>query len=212
MSTNQYTWTTDDNGSTGWLQDGRPNFDVAGGALIAHDVLEHLPRGQKHGPAEDELLALGARFYLRVASGWWWNQSYMTSVPNTWASELLNIYHSNHGNLAPRAVVELDDEDMECELQASLRDSAKMISEECEIELADDDPFIVNAGAWLRTGFRAAEKRYKGTDPLNIMWLAECIEKECDRFKGEEGERLIVRVHEKDQTFTVTHKQHEWNQ
>lgn len=217
MSTHTFTWGEDQHGNNGWVLNGYDNFDVTDPRLMAHDCLEHLPRGQKHGAAADELLALGARFYLRVSSGWWWSQRTlgMVSVPDAWGRELERIHRDDHGDLPTCKLIPLDDEDMECEMQACLAAAVKEINspqeedEEPYVTLESD--FIVQAGAWLRAGYRAAIKRYKGTDPLNIMWLAECLEKEAASYtRGEEGDRLVITVHEKDQTATVTYKPHEW--
>lgn len=209
MSSLRFNWGTDEQGNEGWISATHPNFWAADPRNIAHDVLEHFPRAEKHGAAADELLALGARFYLRVASGWWWSQGYMVMPPETWAGELRTVWDDLYTDLPARAAAPLDDEDMEAELQACLVKAVDVINEQIA---CSDDPelitlesyFIVNAGAWLRTGYRAAQKRFKGTDPLYIMGMAEQIEAEMKDYEhGEEGEVLTVRVNEKFQTFNI---------
>lgn len=213
MSTHNFTWAEDQHGNEGWIMDGHPNFDAATPQNLVHDCLEHLPRGEKHGAAADELLALGARFYLRVASGWWWSKDFNITPPQQWSYELDTV-HRDGGTPPPCVNVPLEDEDMEAELQAALVQAVDLISGELladELEpLTIDCDWIVHAGAWLRTGYRAAQKRYKGTDPLNIMWMAEQLEQELakPRYRGEyPGERLTIRVHEKDQEFSIRLKE-----
>lgn len=212
MSTHRFTWGEDVLGESGWLMDGHPNFWAAEPRNLAHDCLEHFPKGETHGPAADELLALGARFYLRGASGWWAQQRNRDprSPIEIMATELVFLHRELGGDVPPLANRLLGEHDEDIDQMVSL--AIDVITG----NLGDEElepTFGPNCAAWLRAGYRAAIKRYKETDPLNIMWLAEQLEKELEQYaKAEDGEQLVVRIHEKDQEFKITFKPHFWNE
>ena len=213
MSLFKYKWGQDENGEEGWISELHPNFDASQGSLIVHDCFEHLPRGQKHGGAADELLALGARAWLRIDSGHYWSGITMQSPPVTWGSEIMNIERymplADIPRCKPIEPLELDCED---ELAACLAHAAKDINgehyyEDDYVPIEADDPHLINCLYWLRTGARAAVKRYKDRHPSDVMWLAEQMEKELRTFRhGEEGDRLHVRIHEKNLEYSIDHK------
>lgn len=213
MSTHHFTWGEDPRGEDGWLLQGHPNFWAADPRNLVHDCLEHLPRGEQHGPAADELLALGARFYLRGTSGWWEQQAAGPFADRRNRVQLMTdellFLHRELGDSIPylesRSIGDYD-----CEINAIVANAVDAIARD-QIEEVDPS-FGPNCAAWLRAGYRAAVKRYKGTDPLNIMWLAEQLEARLQLFaQATHGEKLIIKIHEKDQEFKVTYKPHPWN-
>jgi hypothetical protein len=218
MSLFIYKWGEDDNGETGWISKMHDNFDVSYGDLIVHDVIEHFPRGHKHGGAVDELLALGARAWIRIESGWFWRGPYTKIQPKeTWGYEIRRIAEHNDLDSIPRAKpIDEIESDCDCDLVACLPFAAKEINEyhmeienEDHVDLKGDEPDLVNCLYWFRRGVLAAQKRYKGRSADEVMWLADQMKEELTnpRFaNAQDGDELHIRVHEKDMEFKITHK------
>lgn len=221
MSEMIFDWKEDDDFGIGWIARGYPNFGPTDWGQFGHDCIEHFPRGQKHGPIADELLALGARLYIRVAGGWWFQQRGFPTPAASWAGELEQLLRALEDDKraylpefspAPPAP-EYRDVDMEKIIQDAL---AQVVIRANEYLFNgdpdnDDAPYtlesriIVSMGNWLRRGVHACIKRYKGRNPDDIMWLQIQLDEEVRDFQkpGSEGHRLTVRIHEKDMEYTV---------
>lgn len=222
MSTMNFTWGMDERGMHGWIADGYPNFDVTQPGMFSHDCLEHLPRGMKHGAIADELMALGARLYIRVKSEWWWSQRFLAEPPESWGRELQILLQAIQWGEQPEPSIitePLLDDDMDDEIESALEHGARIANREHEYMASHDlaageqEPYTAdsalmqNMAAWLRRGYRAAVARFKERDPADIMWLGECLDKEMQKYgNGEDGDRLSVHVHEKDMEFKVAHR------
>lgn len=203
MSSLIFDWTDCDIAANdGWLARGYPNFYASTGRGIAHDCVDHFPRGQKHGPYADELLALGARLWIWIESGEFFRLqgiSYTTPA-KTWGGELQIIVDDSEGLTDhPPAMIEepmLDDaldSEIECILDELIHRRGPSTSV-WEV----DGPQIQNLGAWLRRGVRAARARYKGHQAFDVFQLYQRVTSACERIgSGEEGDKLIVRIHEK---------------
>lgn len=213
MSTLNFTWGTDDSGERGWIAQGYPHFDTTPPQLMAHDVLEHLPRGMQHGAVADEALALGARLYLRMASGWLRTQPHQFGRPeNLWYNEARRLLEADEV-CAPAQAEPLTDPAMDELLQKATKDAVDEYVDqrgylsdfELETEEGNSRHNASNILNWMRIGYRAAIARYKDHDPLDVMWLAERLIDTVEEYQhGEEGDRLIIKVNEKDLEFTVT--------
>ncbi len=127
--------------------------------------------------------------------------------------------HIHDGIAEPAAIAEpaLESE-MEDEIQATLVQAVRLINR--ELEYQDDErepytlesPIILTMGAWMRRGVRACIARFKGRDACDVMWLGEQLDAATGKYqRGEDGDRLVVRVHEKDMEFTIIHKPTPWS-
>lgn len=226
MSVMNFEWGEDERGNRGWLPQGYPNFDVVVPGQFGHDCLEHLPRGQKHGPIADELMALGARLYVRVKSQWWFGQSFRVSPPESFGRELellMRAMRDDDGH-APAAIAEpmLDDDDMDDHIAGAVRHAVRIANRELSYQGSYDghghpdyqegSELMQGMAAWMRRGYRACIARFKGRDPNDIMWLGIQLDEEIVKYqRGDEGDRLSVRIHEKDMEYTITHKPTAWS-
>ena len=224
MSTMIFEWKEDKDGIEGWVAAGYENFNAVAINQFGHDCIEHFPRGQRHGAIADELLALGARLFIRVGSGWWMTQRDFPKPEFTWASELETLLRDMEDDSnaclpewakpAPPAG-EHGAIDLESIIQAALVKTVPMANEYLFNGDPDNDdkPFtlesrlIVRMGDWLRRGVHACRARYKDKHPDDIMWLQLQLDEAMQRYQtGESGQRLIVRIHERDMEYHITHK------
>lgn len=203
-----FQWREDEeHGGDGWIAKGYPNFNITAPGGFGHDCIEHLPRGFKHGAAADELMALGARWRVRVDSGWWNGRGYGYLAPeNTWGSELDTILR----NLGDECVTA-----PKCKVPNSfyvgdiLAEGVRVINRERErddepVVLTEDSDIIVNMGKWLQIGYEANEQRFRGVDGYDVMLLSERLDDLAKKHKyGEEGDLLHVRVHERDMDCSI---------
>lgn len=225
MSSMTFQWGEDDRGNRGWIPKGYPHFDVVSAGQFGHDCLEHFPRGLKHGKIADELMALGARLHIRVKSEWWWSQSFRANPPESWGYELellMRAMRDGDGD-APALITEpLLDDDMDDEISASIFQAVKVANRELAYQGSYDDhgqpdyevesELMQNMAAWLRRGYRANIARFKGRAAHDIMWLGQQLDEEVAKYsRGDEGDQLIVRIHEKDMEYTIIHKPTEWS-
>jgi hypothetical protein len=215
-----FRWGQDDRGNNGWIPKGYPHFDAVAPGQFAHDCLEHFPRGLKHGQIADELLALGARLYIRVKSEWWWTQSFRINPPDQWAAELELLMREmrDGGAAAPAVITEpLLDDDMDDEIEAAVSKAVRVANRELAYQGSYDDhghpdyevesELMQSMAAWVRRGYRACVARFKGRAAYDVMWLGQQLDEAVARYsRGDEGDELIVRIHEKDMEYHITHK------
>jgi hypothetical protein len=214
MSLMIFHWDEDEAGNEGWLAQGYPNFNVTFAGNFAHDVIEHFPRGLKHGPIADEAMALGARMHVRLDSGWWFAKSFMVTPAQTFAYEIHTLMREilDGGAEAPPTITEPPiDGHMEDEIVEAVRQAVERTNSDIDNgDMHADEPYteqsieFVNIAAWMRRGYRACIERFKGRNPADIIWLGECLDKETEQYKhGEYGDKLYVRIHEKDMECSV---------
>lgn len=211
MSLMIFEWREDEEfGGYGWIAKGYPNFNITAPGNFGHDCIEHFPRGLQRGPAIDELLALGARWRIRVDGGWWWQQRFWMTPEESFGGELhtilRNVGHTNMELPAPRNTPEAfcaDD---------ILTEAVRIINSEYEQDISDglerkldvDSELIVNMGKWLQVGYAANEARFRGSSGYDVMELSLQLDEASKRYQhGEEGDCLYVRVHEKDMEFSI---------
>jgi hypothetical protein len=216
MSSMEFVWGQDDVGNDGWIAKGYLHFNPTSPGQFGHDCLEHFPRAMKHGQIADELLALGARLHVRVASGWWWNQKFRISPPESFGGELEYLMrHIHDGIEEPAAITEPElDDDMDAEIEASIRHAVRITNRESSYAdnderepYTEDSPIMQTMAAWMRRGVRACAARFKDRHPTDVMHLSECLDRDSQQYaRGEDGDRLIVRVHEKDMEYQFIHK------
>jgi|GEM_PF-2963845 len=220
MSLMIFEWREDQEfGDFGWIAKDYPNFNITRGDTFAHDCLEHFPRGKRHGAAADELLALGARWWIRVDGGYWYQQRFLVTPEESWAQELENILRNLYFDpndadsdgmpAKPRRMLTKDESFCTNDIMA---EAIRLINQERKHDhdenglVSEESPYIVRAEQWLRLGYAACRQRFKDASPSGIAWLTECMGEEANKYKhGDEGDLLYVRVHEKDQEFNFRH-------
>lgn len=196
MSCLVFDWTdSDERGLDGWLARGYPNFYASEARSIAHDCVDHFPRGQKHGPYADELMALGARLWIFLESGEFFQRQYLTyQTPEAiWGGEVRYILDdSEELSDRPPAMISEPETAFDGEIESALIVATK------NKFLTADHPEIQNLGAWMRRGVRAVQERYKGHNARDVHALYGLIQEKVEHLRtGEEGDKLIVRIHEK---------------
>jgi hypothetical protein len=208
MSRMTFDWGTDDiTGNTGWIARGYPHFYATETAdLLVHDCLEHLPGGTKHGGVADELMALGARWRIRVESGFWAEQRYFYRPETTFGQELSQLLIDLEGNNAtiepPRNVPEIDGW-LPCE---------EIIQEALEYHKANTDFFEEEESRqqfevmcdWLKVGYQATFKRFgQDAHEWEIMELGKRLETRLKSVCGDYGDTLKVVIDERALDFKV---------
>jgi len=220
MSTNIFDWKEDHQGNEGWVMRGYDHFDTTGVDSFAHDVIEHLPCGIKHGRIADELLALGARLHARVESGWWLQQRHFGKPADVWATEIVYLLDAMRREgidvkeIGPTPALENAKEGL-TNIEPIIVAAVAKAVEQYNFDLYDDDDDNDEARAvedetmqrmasWLRRGVLAARARFKGRFAEEIMFLNEEITHAMRQYQhGEHGQSLVIRVNEKYMDFTV---------
>jgi hypothetical protein len=165
--------TDDDSGITGWRPKDNPMFMPGDGLLVAHDTLEHF--ADDTGTLEDELRALGALSFIRLDSG-------MAFLRNPYMSRdaiLGGLIYSTVSDAARDNVQEIAEPPRTACLDEDVYgdrvndDMAKAVSTAIALltaESASEQPlaYLLSKEAslrirgWLRIGYRAAHKRFRG--------------------------------------------------
>jgi hypothetical protein len=216
MSRHVFVWGRDQEGATGWVLKNMPHFDASFGDTIGHDCMEHLPGGLKHGAIADEMLALGARLYLRVESGWWYAQNFFVTPTQTWTGEVMRQleYILFNGTTQPGPVRSVPTEDeigeeMELIIAESVRKGVEKFNEEFghdeyelrTLDLIDPDGELAkNLADWMRVGVRAAMQRWNSPagSHYDAAMIMEDLARRVERIgtRHEEGEELVVEINE----------------
>ena len=217
MSRHVFDWKEDQEyGGYGWVLRGCPHFNAtAYGRTLAHDVLEHFK--PKYGDLTDEMLAFGAMVWGRVQGGWFYNLTYNPSPAYHMAADLSRFLHDHycdphtHSLLDPGATRRLND-DMEDEIEAALRQAVK----NANAEYADEETgelFTMGATVermrgWMRRGYRAAARRYKGNRPEELCWLFDALAAHIDKrhTHADEGEELVITIDPQSMTFKTVQR------
>lgn len=176
----------DEETPAGWRLAGYEHFAPASmGAQVAHDCLEHVPGGLRHGRIADELMALGARFYTRVESGWWSTLSSGLPVRQQFGWEIFYLLSAiaEEGADVP---VEIDQLVLP---QPHVEDDiagAFAFAEELEQQFrgkrwTDPRHYQASFVNWMRCGWRACVARYRGHSPGDVMGAVDRLTRLFDR-------------------------------
>lgn len=215
MSLMTFIWGEDDEfGGHGWIAKDYPHFNAIEPDRIAHDVLDHLPGGLKHGAVVDELLALGARWHNLVDSGWWGSQGYYRSPENTFALELTKLLRDMENDdrlYVGKPAASFDADVMPCHELLSV---ASIVAKgekgfgELQKTYGENNWLLKRMVRWMTIGYKAAEKRFAGHEAWEVARLFDRLNKECGRYKHcNLGDVLTIRVDERalDFKLKITH-------
>ena len=149
--------------------------EPARGMQIAHDVLEHSPKGD-----DCEFPAIGAALWLRGQGGYW-NDRYNWNPITNLASDFPSLAHAWDNEELPDAMrTRALDPDNERELQAVLHEGVKLTrNEEAPAWSKANQQRILH---WMRQGYRAASKRWRNYSPGQLVCAFRAIEKAVDEF------------------------------
>ena len=193
-------------GSLGWRPLWMPMADPLQGMAVAHDVLEH----QRHddGSVEHELMALGARGFVRYAGDYFTHNNAYENLSSEWGFQV--GYLAARGELSsfllrePGRVPSLDDDHTDKFFRAGVADMLPYLLREYDEwtethDVIKRDPlFETKAVGWLRKGYRRAKHRYGryNLQLYNMCKLFKEIEQAADNNLqcAEEGMWLRVQV------------------
>jgi hypothetical protein len=213
MSKSTFIWGYDHNGHEGWVMKGMPHFDTTEPSNFAHDCLEHFPGGMKHGAVADEMMAVGARLWLRVASDYWGNQPDFGDATEIWTDEVATQLAYIHERRTPepkaprkRRVLDLTNSKM-AELEDIIATSTALGQAVFNAEQeSTGGPFYVPVHApiidhmadWMRIGVLAAVERYHELNNW-MVWRGDALDKAVlalNNENREHGDRLTIIVNE----------------
>lgn len=208
MSKMTFDWGQDREGNVGWMARGYPHFNPTLPQNFSHDALEHLPGGLKHGQLADELMALGVRWWIRVHGGFAVNGFY--SPAGGMAGEVNRLLdYAHHGTPEPAPIVESPIPEFESDIGDIMKrvvgQRRDAIAEGFKVQMVkSDDPLLLTMVHWMRRGYRAAQKRYRGASPFAVGKMMEKIDRQAMWMAGgEEGDSLVVEVREKDLSCSI---------
>lgn len=202
------TSTWDETGIFGFQPDDLANANPGGGALVAHDVMEHIC----HAPdsTSDEVAAFGTLWHLRLDSGWYPRNGGRFDAAGL-ASELGGVlrdayYGDDWGQregwpmhdpyawdpktTQPMHCEYIEDALLKCAIEACRigqeeiymgEDDAK--KEEIRVEFVQFDLQNRMLG-WLRHGYQVSERRYEKIGVDHASWLFDLISENVDKLKN----------------------------
>lgn len=204
MSRTIFEWREDEEfGGYGWIPKGKPHFNANEGLGIAHDTLEHFPADANVETMDAEMRAFGAMLYMRVESGWYYQNAYRGAADVHLGSDIgrfLQEVRFDQWKLTNPGITRRIDETMEDEMDAIFKTAIKNAN-----EWRDDDPhFKLDhttdwMRGWMRRGYRACIKRYHGAKPHELAYLFDQVKETVDKQyeRGDEGQELHVLVNHK---------------
>jgi hypothetical protein len=192
-------------GGHGWIPVDQPNFNASQGFGVAHDTLEHFDL--KAGTLEEELMAFGSIFYIRVDSGHMMGRSPMARSPGyIMAGDLCRFlcdawWRGEHRVLKAYQGRPRHMPDLEADLDEAIHETMKQLRDELDDEQAYRDfkranPTIKDdLRRWIRAGYWKCKARYGGAPGWRLAEAFDAIEQAVDRHNyAEEGDRLRVTV------------------
>jgi hypothetical protein len=175
-------------GENGWRLEKATNADPLGGMAVAHDCLEHPPNGDMG--VEDELMALGASFYVRYYT------RNMHSLGANVGGDLPDVLrHVQYEGMALGDPGRTQAIDCEEEIDDALESLTK--AAEYDDQLTVDKEILRRLRGWFRRGYRSAVKRYAGINRGCLRAAFDEIEEEADKALeyAELGDKFTVRLH-----------------
>lgn len=186
----------DEYGTDGWRMVGAPStYFPIGGMGVAHDLLEH--RRNDNGTIRDELLAFGAMLYVRGDGGYWARSGSRVKPGENLGGEMANDLGIKYEGIErgipdPKRTLRLDDY-VEEWIDEALNSARREVKEHLN-SYKDDEPFTMKqveeflsrSRGWLRKGYRAAQRRYRGIDVCLLSHLFAEIEKKADQLLTED--------------------------
>ena len=208
MISREFIYKEDEHGNVGWIPEWLPNATSGDGRTVAHDVLEHMPNSTNRNSSEDELVAMGAVYYIRGETGLLYSP--YRDITETIASDIYFILSDSANNgeriRSPGFKYKLSDYSVDDTFKQATREGIKSFKEnyEDDIDILDENTYtyILN---WMRIGYRQAINRYKNTDQGTIGYIFNQIQREVDKCKYiNEYDKMRVTVNVKKANVKVT--------
>lgn len=204
-----FTWGDHPDMGEGFLPDQMPNgWPSSTGQLIAHDVIEHQIGD---GGCENELMALGAIWFVRGEQGALGNSMY--TPEQSMGSDIARCWEyvgNGHTLNDPGRTLRLEYADDE--LQACVAEGFKAYSAEAGHRFDDraewfaglPDDYKARTLGWLRKGYRWAARTYGDSGTAYHLFLEVARQAEpCVKHDGEYGEQVVVLVNVKGREVRV---------
>ena len=205
-----FKWTMDEDfGYKGWQPADFPNGNSFESAMVAHDILEHVPPSHQNRFC-DELMALGASHYIRGETGW-----YALHMPNNintpeshlagsiWADIMREASYDRDSILDPGPALKTD-------ADKSFREAISLARNDAFHEQDEDDPEIPlnqwnRCLGWMQKGYLRSLELFP--NPYHAMDLFDAIGKAMERHADQfEGYEITVEVDtDNPDTFKLSH-------
>lgn len=189
----------------------RPYFDPSQSATgLTHDILEH-PYTQVGNPIEDELMAIGGYYYIRVLGGYRTNYGYIREegLTNSIYSLLEDTYYDFE--ITDPKQYRVNDSDYNEVISTAVRKGVNTYKEynkdeDCFVELTQQQVNFIKG--WICRGFSYTKARYRNLDSCDLVYRFNRIEKDlASLFKSIEYEGQQFKVNINLQTNTVNWKE-----
>lgn len=191
-------------GGFGWVPAEQPKFNASKGFGVAHDTLEHFDL--KAGTLEEELMAFGSIFYIRVDTGLMMERNIFAKSPGEILSGDISRFLRDRWSEVQGRVLKpftgrprhLDD--LESDLDEAVLEAKKELREH---EFDPDDWRAFNNAnptvwedlrRWIRAGYWKCKRRYRGVRNYELASAFCQIEREVDRISADIHDRLKVTV------------------
>lgn len=189
-------------GGDGWIPKKMPKFNASQGLGVAHDAMEHFD--VTAGTLEEEILAFGAMLYMRVETGWFYQQGNYHRAGTILGGDLANFLRERwyQGEMLrsvkgrPRHL----DECMEDELDTIIDETRRQLRGELDDadwrQFQRDTIDVWNRlRRWMRQGYWQCKCRYRGASNHDLAYAFTEIRDAVDKIKfAEQGEELHVRL------------------
>lgn len=192
-------------GMDGWIPKDNPTFNASAGLGVAHDAMEHFDL--KAGTLEEEILAFGSIFYIRVVGGYFHNYTRSALTPADQLSGDLSrfavdhFWRTNKGRvlsdpgIRPRHIDGWEDELEETAVETIAQIRSDLDDAEYrEFRRANPD-FKALLKRWIRRGYAMCAKKYQRVEPHRLSDTFADIERSVEEIKyAEHGDELSVTI------------------
>jgi hypothetical protein len=203
-------------GGEGWIPSWMKGANTVTGSGAAHDILEHHPHMALG--AEAEFHALGAVYWLRGETGWFYKNTFINLRPENiisrdFPSILERVGEGTESLGQPpktRALSRNHYGDAEDAIQEIIRNGMRFARKEWEDQRDEDYPMPIPSDSdqrilsWMRMGYRYASKRFGMGNNFETEYLFDRITKEVDKHRdADPGMELTVRINFKKKSVTA---------
>ena len=169
---------------------------VGDGALIAHDLLEHINGISNIGGISEELEALGAVIHVRGHNGPLREGNYHHSYEEGLASDLSNMFFKwldkGFERRIPVTIASCGIEEELAEIIELAKHEIISESEYNDASLTSMPEYLSGCKHFMRTGYRKAVKKYKKLDGWELyslfMDIAKAVDSVSIDYQGQEFE------------------------
>lgn len=219
MATVEFHYSEDQEyGSMGWIPLKQPKFNASEGLGVAHDTMEHFTLD---GTMEEEMLAFGSIFYIRVETGQLLQNNYSDrSCGKILAGDISGFFRDAWSEGSSRVLKPYVGQPrhlesyLEHDLEECTRHTMRLLRDEIgeygtatewqDFRAANPD-IEANLKRWIRAGYWKCKARYRG---VSCHDLAEAFDRIRDKVNAikhpNEGDRLRCTVQVKN-TRPVVH-------